>query len=286
MRQQLLFSFAAVMVAMMVFPTGAGAQAVSLQEQLAAQYRLAQIGADSSGWSVAQEGTLLVIQKGGIVGIPYNNMIVVPVIYENGNVRSISPQAAHTKDAIDKICKWFPTKCPTIPDPISGETTSTLFKVGDRVYPTRIDVNVNNDKVTMGLVACDACNKTNPPTANKAQVVFQFAKGSLAKTSAGDVEDTIGQLLSIATDDQRADGGHQEQQGTQPGQDQQQVIAQRPRPTLRDSPPSIELKGMTPDQVEAALGTPEKKITLETKQIYVYKDMKVIFLNGQVSDVE
>jgi len=44
--------------------------------------------------------------------------------------------------------------------------------------------------------------------------------------------------------------------------------------------------GMTPDQVEAALGKPDKKVTLATKQIYIYKDMKVTFVNGKVSDVQ
>ena len=48
---------------------------------------------------------------------------------------------------------------------------------------------------------------------------------------------------------------------------------------------SIE-KGMTPDQVEAAMGKPEKKVTLGVKLIYYYKDMKVIFMSGKVSDVQ
>ena len=50
-------------------------------------------------------------------------------------------------------------------------------------------------------------------------------------------------------------------------------------------PVSIE-KGMTPDQVEGAMGKPDKKVTLGVKQIYYYKDMKVIFMNGKVSDVQ
>ena len=50
-------------------------------------------------------------------------------------------------------------------------------------------------------------------------------------------------------------------------------------------PTSIE-KGMTPDQVEAALGKPDKKVNLGSKQLYIYKDMKVTFLNGKVSDVQ
>jgi hypothetical protein len=43
---------------------------------------------------------------------------------------------------------------------------------------------------------------------------------------------------------------------------------------------------MTPDQVEGAMGKPDKKVTLGVKQIYYYKDMKVIFMNGKVSDVQ
>ena len=77
-----------------------------------------------------------------------------------------------------------------------GQTTH-LFATGDKVYPTKIDVNLAKDKVTMSIVACDTCNKTDPPTYNKAQVIFQFPKGTLANASAGQVEDVIGQLLSI-----------------------------------------------------------------------------------------
>ena len=66
-------------------------------------------------------------------------------------------------------------------------------------------------------------------------------------------------------------------------QDQGQQPQQAEQPQAE--PQSIE-KGMTTDQVEAAMGKPEKKVTLGTKQIYVYKDLKVTFLNGKVSDVQ
>jgi hypothetical protein len=164
------------------------------------------------------------------------------------------------------------------------EQTTHLFAVGDKVYPMKIDVNVAKDTVTLEIVACDTCNKTDPPTYNKANVVFQFPKGSLANANAGGVEDTIGQVLSISNDDQQqggqqgADQGGQQQGGQDQGQQQQ---AEQPAA----EPASIE-KGMSTDQVEAAMGKPEKKVTLGTKQIYYYKDMKVIFLSGKVSDVQ
>jgi hypothetical protein len=48
---------------------------------------------------------------------------------------------------------------------------------------------------------------------------------------------------------------------------------------------SVDL-GQTPTQVEAALGKPDKIVNLGSKMIYVYKDMKIIFVEGKVSDVQ
>ncbi len=258
-----------------ISPVLAGAQAVSLQEQLAAQYKLVKMGSDTSGYSVVEEGTLLAIQKGGLLGVPYSDTSVQSNKYENGTVHA--PNAMLSK-GIGFGMKKF-----------GKEQTTKLFAKGDKVYPTKIDVNLEKDTVTLGIVACDTCNKTDPTTYNKANVVFVFPKGSLAAASAGQVEDTIGTLLSISSDDQQQakgdqqggdQGGGQQQQA---GQDQGQQQAAAPQPAAE--PVSIE-KGMTADQVEAAMGQPEKKVNLGTKQIYYYKDMKVIFLSGKVSDVQ
>jgi len=252
--------------------TLANAQAVSLQEQLAAQYKLAKMGSDTSGYSVIEEGTLLVIQKGGLLGVPYSDTSVQSDKYEGGVVKA--PNAVLSK-GIGFGMKKF-----------GKEQTTKLFVKGDKVYPTHIDVNLEKDQVTMGIVACDTCNKTDPPTYNKANVVFQFPKGALAKASAGDVEDTIGQLLSISDSGQQDQGGGQQQggdqqqgaQGDQQGGGGQQAAAQQ-------EPASVEV-GMTPAQVEAALGKPDKKVTLPSKTTYYYKDMKVIFKDGKVADVQ
>ena len=44
--------------------------------------------------------------------------------------------------------------------------------------------------------------------------------------------------------------------------------------------------GQTPEDVIAILGSPEKKIDLGAKKIFVYKDMKIVFIDGKVSDVQ
>ncbi len=266
-----------IMCATMFMVSHAGAQGaapVSLQEQLAAQYKAVKMGSDTSGYSVIEEGTLLAVQKGGMLGVPYSDKSALTNKYEGGTVHPPSGLVVSGKKAL--LGHFSQTQS-------QGQTTK-LFAKGDKVYPTKIDVSLDKDTVTMGIVACDTCNKTDPPTYNKAQVVFQFPKGSLAKAAVGDVEDTIGQLLSISEDSQQDQGGQQEGQqggqGAQGGQDQQAA-----QPQQQAEPQTIE-KGQTTDQVQTALGKPDKIVNLGTKQIWVYKDLKVTFVSGKVSDVQ
>jgi hypothetical protein len=260
-----------------IFPgSRANAQAVSLQEQLAAQYKAVKMGSDTSGYSVVEEGTLLAVQKGGLLGVPYSDKTVLANKYEGGTVHGPSGLMVSGKKAL--LGHFSQTQS-------QGQTTK-LFAKGDKVYPTKIDVSVEKDTVTMGIVSCDTCNKTDPPTYNKANVVFVFPKGSLGKAAAGEVEDTIGQLLAISEDSQQQDQGGQQggdqaqqgggQQGGQQGGGQEQPAAE---------PQTIE-KGQTTDQVQTALGKPEKIVNLGAKQIYVYKDLKVTFVMGKVVDVQ
>ena len=51
------------------------------------------------------------------------------------------------------------------------------------------------------------------------------------------------------------------------------------------APVSIEL-GQTIDQVVAAMGQPLRKATVGAKAIYSYKDMKIIFKDGKVADIQ
>jgi hypothetical protein len=44
--------------------------------------------------------------------------------------------------------------------------------------------------------------------------------------------------------------------------------------------------GMSPDEVKKSLGNPDKIVDLGAKQIFIYKDMKVVFVNAVVSDVQ
>ncbi|HWZ75246.1 MAG TPA: hypothetical protein VNX87_01855 [Candidatus Sulfotelmatobacter sp.] len=272
----------AILGVMALVQTQAAAQsgAPTLQEQLAAQYKLVKMGSDTSGYSVVEEGTLLALQKGGVMGVPYSDKTSLTNRYENGTVHG--PNAAMTEAKKHLLGHFSQTQS-------EGQTTH-LLKKGDKVYPTKIDVKLDKDLVVMGIVACDTCNNTDPPIWAKANVEFQFPKGSLAKASAGDVEDTIGQLLSINDDSQQqAPGGDRQggqQEGGQQQQDQQQGGGQQGGQQQQAEEPQTIQMGMTADQVVTAMGKPTKMVNLGPKQIYLYKDLKVTFLNGKVVDVQ
>jgi hypothetical protein len=169
------------------------------------------------------------------------------------------------------------------------DSTTRLMQAGEKVYPSSIDVNPAKDTVALGIIACDSCNNVDPPTFFKADVVFQFAKGSLATTSAKQVEDTIAQVFTIEKSDAQKDQDQAQQgQGQDQGQGQCQAQDQgqgQAQDQPQQAPAQIQL-GQSPDEVQAALGQPDKIVDLGKKQIYVYKDLKVTFLNGKVSDVQ
>ncbi|MGA8067234.1 MAG: hypothetical protein WCA47_07875 [Terriglobales bacterium] len=270
------FEMAVLFVALMVagMMSEPGLAQVSLEDQLKAQYTLVKMGADSSGTAVVEQGTILVIKKGGILGVPYSDQSILSTKYENGVVHSPNP-------LISKGIGSLMSK-------VGKTQTTQFFQTNTKVYPAKLAVNMAKDQVVMGIVACDSCNNTSPTTFYKADVVFQFPKGSLANTSPSQVEDTIAGLLAL---DDSADQGNNNGQGgngngndqgnNQQGNNQGGGQAQQPPP----EPQQIE-KGQTPDQVKAAIGVPDKIVNLGAKQIYVYKDIKVTFINGKVSDVQ
>src|SRR5208283_5283683 len=237
MRQKIEMAVLVVVLIVAGITPGMVVAQVSLLDQLSAQYKMVKMGADTSGPSVVEAGTLLAIQKGGILGVPYSDKTVLATKYENGTVHTPSGLMVQGRKAL--FGRFSQTQS-------EGQTTH-LFAKGDKVYPTKIDVNLAKDNVTLSIVACDTCNKTDPPTYNKAQVSFQFPAGTLASASAGQVEDVIGQLLSISSDDaqQGGDQGGNDQQGGDQGAAQGQAQQQAPPP----EPQQIE-KGQTPAETE------------------------------------
>jgi len=184
-----------------------GAAPPSLEEQLQAQYKLTRMAEDSQGLTVTEAGTVLSIQKGGILGVPPSSMVLCPAKYQDGTLHAPSSFCAMTvKD------------------------NSLIFLTGAKVYVTKIEVKPKNEKVSLRIVACDTCNGTNPPTFYRSQVDFQFAKGFLENPDVSKIEDAIGEVFAIDNGTNNA----------QAGQDQGQAqAAPAPAPAPASTRPAL-----------------------------------------------
>ena len=135
-------------------------------------------------------------------------------------------------------------------------------------------MDAKSDKVTLSLIECDSCNNVQQPSNFKAQIIFQFPKGYVSGgADAGQVGDMISQVLVPDS------GGGDAQQGAQ---QEQQAAAAAPEPPKETQ--TID-KGQTEEQVVGILGKPDKIVNLGAKKLYIYKDMKITFIGGKVSDV-
>jgi hypothetical protein len=244
-----------LLAAMLVWGLATSAQG-TLQADLEKQYTLTKMGTDSTGDVVVSAGKVLVLQKGGVLGVPYNNMVFCPSHYQDGTLK---PPNTMCKLSVAKVSKYINS--------------------GEKVYVTHIEVIPKDEKVIFSIVECDSCNNVQSASQMKSQIVFHYPKGYLeGGADAGQVADVVGQVLA---DDTSA--GDQQQQAAAPQQDAAPAAAPAPAPA---APPASVQMGMTPDQVVGILGQPDKIVNLGAKQLYIYKDLKVTFMNGKVTDAQ
>ena len=113
---------------------------------------------------------------------------------------------------------------------------------------------------------------------------------------ADDFVKTVSEVITVQPPEDKGDQGGQ---GGQPAESAAPAAAPAapaappapmaaipPPPPPADAPPPTIAIGQTKDQVTAAFGQPTKAAKVGAKEIYYYKDMKVTFTNGKVSNVE
>ena len=219
-----------------------------LAEQLKGQYQLVKTSGYADTFRVVEPGTVLVVQKSGIFGSPASDMTLLGNKYQDGQLHSPNAFALGMK----KVKRGF--------------------DVGDKVYISKLDVNLGKDVISLWILECGQCNGVAQTDSFRADLVFQFPRGALQKMDVPEVVDTISQVLAFEQPAETAQGPQPQSQQDQPEGSSAQ-------------PQSIQV-GQTMDQVLAILGEPVKKVDLGPKQIFVYKDLKVTFKDGKVADAE
>jgi hypothetical protein len=140
---------------------------------------------------------------------------------------------------------------------MQDKKTSRILKPGDKVYLFKIEVK--DDQVEAFVITCDTydvnLHGSTRQIRYKAQLSFQLGKDFMGTTDAAAVEKAVEAVIVPESD---VETGHTKK---------------------------IDLD-QTPDQVKSALGAPDKTVNLGSKTIFIYKDMKVVFTDGKVSDVQ
>lgn len=242
----------------------------SIAEQLQAQYKIAKLTRDASGNVAVSEGTVLAIQKQGLMALPILHPLVpCASTYVKGKL-----------EAPRFLCQMaIQAGTP------NNESPFVNLAVGQKAVPASIAVDTKRDTVKFLVVACNPCNgDSDPPAYYKAEVDFRFPKGLLASGDASQVEDTVGEVLSI---DSAGNAAPAQEAQAAPAQEPQSAPAPAVSPAPAPAPDPVNIQqGQTIAEVEQALGKPVKIITLATKVIYVYRDLKITFRNGRVVNVQ
>lgn len=183
----------------------------SLKEQLGAQYTSSKV---FSNGSIKDPGTVLVIQQNGVEGVPLTDAAMPTATYKDG--------ALHKPGAGSKFGSSLLTGMAN-PNSQGGSQETRPFAVGEKVYISKLDVNLKRDRITFTVAECASCNGTDPGSAYKAAVAFQFAKGSLESASVPQVLDTIAQVFALDT-------GPAQDQAAQPAEAAAQQAPQPEQP--------------------------------------------------------
>jgi hypothetical protein len=163
--------------------------------------------------------------------------------------------------------------------PLGGARDGAL-KPGERLH--LYGVRTGNDYVQLDLYTVATYvvpgSGTRGPTPLQASVRFQY-DGGLAGVTPQLILDDIGEWLA-------ADG-----EPRPAAVDSLPAVVQRPaavpaEPRAAGRATSTIRLGQTQEEVTAILGPPEKQILVGAKTIFVYRDVKVVFMDGKVADAE
>jgi len=274
----------------------AAPQAGNLGQQIHGAYL--ETSMDPNGLKVIKPGSTLVVQIDGVQANPLkNNLLPFENTFENGQI--VATEKKGLKGLLKKQVHMA----------VNGpEGPERPLANGAKVYLLNVEFQPTPDTIALTVQTCGDCDPKSVDPTNvpyRAKVTFKFVKGALAVTDLKHVQQAIEQVFkfadSAAADTGNAGGGNspnaapqaQQQQSApapqpqpQPVQDPQQFGALPPPPPPPAEPRTLKI-GMTIDEVKAGFGEPANIVDVGNgKLIYMYKDKKVTFVNGKVSDVD
>jgi hypothetical protein len=276
-------SYGAFVFAVAAFFSGAvraqvGDPATLIQEKLVSQIKLTKAAADHS--DIVTAGDVVLLKKDGLMMCSSASTYAFSNTYSNGVLA-----ANNNNRAKDAAKSFFKSRLPfggggSVSDAANNGCQSRKFVAGEKFWVTGVAIQKD------GIVVSTFSDPYND-VRFFGEIKFPFQKGSVPPVD--DFVKTVSEVIAV----QPADDKGQGDQGSQPAQAAQAATPATapmadiaPPPPPADAPPPTIALGQTKDQVTAAFGQPLRAAKLGTKEIYYYKDMKVTFSAGKVTNVD
>lgn len=262
----------------------AGDPATMIQEKLVSQIKLTKSTADHT--DVVTAGDIVMLHKDGLMMCSSASPYAFSNTYANGALTA--NQNNRAKDAAKSFLKG---RLPfggggSVTDAANNGCQSRKFVAGEKFWVTGIVLQKD------GILVSTFSDPYND-TRYYGEIKFPFAKGApippadaFAKTVSEVIAVEPGDDNDKASDSRPGGQTQAAGPGAAPAKPPAVMPDIAPPPPPADAPPPTISIGQTKDQVTTAFGAPLRMAKVGAKEIYYYKDMKVTFKDGKVSNVE
>jgi outer membrane protein assembly factor BamE (lipoprotein component of BamABCDE complex) len=240
----------------------------AIEAKLTSEYKLTQPTADLT--DIVTAGSILVLKRGNVMMVPITASNPYANTYKDGKI---------SQNVLGKLARFGP---PGTPQP-----NLRTFVPGEKMWVTKIECK--DDGVIMTLYT-DAYAEVR----YKANLKFPFDKKG-AMPSAAEMSKVVGEVFKVQPADNAAPSGDQQQQQqaqaapapiAAPAAIPAPIAPPPPPPDQPQAPPPTLAVGQTKDEVIAMMGQPVRIAKAASKEFYFYKDVKVTFVAGKVTDIQ
>lgn len=246
-------------------------RAMRIQEKLVAQFKLTKTTADHT--DIITAGDVVELHKTGLVMCSTASEYAYYNNYAGGAFKPDPKSGA--KDAFKG---WGNSVYTGGAGDVVGVTgnacSSRKFVAGEKFWVTGVTVKQDG-------VIVDTYSDPYNDQRYYGKIKFTFpVKGSMPSANA--LVEAMREVMSVVPSDNKEGQSLQAAIASPPA-----APAMAPPPPPADTPPATIALGQTKDQVIAIFGQPVRLVKLAgTTEIYFYKDMKITFVNGRVTNVQ
>ena len=263
-----------------------GDPGAAIQAKLVSQIKLTKPTADHT--DIVTAGDVVLLQKDGLMMCSSASTYAFSNTY-NGGVLS----ANYNNRAKDAAKSFLKGRLPfggggSAADAANNGCASRKFVAGEKFWVT--GVTPQKDGIVVATFS-DPYQDPSNPGGDKVhfygEIKFVYSHG--VAPGPDDFAKTVSEVMTVAPADDSDKGGGAPAQAAAPAAPAPPpapMAAIAPPPPPADAPPPTIAIGQTKDQVTTAFGQPTRMAKVGVKEIFYYKDMKVTFTNGKVSNVE